>query len=70
MDKITKENIDKSINRLIEKRTKFQVTAIALIEMLSGDEECKGEMEFYWRICEAILNKDKSLSYDEKKSNS
>ena len=66
MDKLTKENIDKSINRLIEKRTEFQVTAIAIIEMLNSDEECKGENDFYWRVCEAILNEDKSLSYDEK----
>lgn len=66
MNNLIKENIDKSINRLIEKRTEFQMTSIALIEMLNGDDECKGEMDFYWRICEAILNEDKSLSYDEK----
>ena len=66
MYNLTKENINNSINRLIEKRTAFQMTSISLIEMLHDEEECKGEMDFYWRICEAILNEDKSLSYDEK----
>ena len=66
MNNLTKENIDISINMLIEKRIEFQIVSIALIGMLNGDDECKGEMEFYWRICEAILNDDNSLSYDEK----
>ncbi len=66
MDKVLKENIDKSINRLLEKKTEFQITSIALIKMMHDYGELDGEMGFYARIVEAILNEDKSLSYDEK----
>lgn len=66
MDKTLKENIDKSINRLLEKKTEFQITSIALIKMMHDDGELEGEMGFYARIVEAILKEDKSLSYDEK----
>ena len=66
MDKVLKGNIDKSINRLLEKKAEFQITSIALIKMMHDDGKLEGEMGFYARIVEAILNEDKSLSYDEK----
>ena len=66
MDKILKENIDKSINRLLEKKAEFQITSIALIKMMHDDGELEGETGFYARIVESILNEDKSLSYAEK----
>lgn len=34
--------------------------------MMHDDGGLEGEMGFYARIVEAILNEDKSLSYDEK----
>jgi len=38
----------------------------AFIDKMRDDESIKGEFEFYWRISQAILEDDKSLSYDEK----
>lgn len=60
------ENIEKQINRLLEKRTEFQLTSINLIKMMVDSGDCEGELQFYVRISEAILNEDISLSFDEK----
>jgi hypothetical protein len=66
MDENLKQAIDLAIDKLIQNRTDFQITSVALIKMMHDDGELQGELDFYWRICEAVLEDDKSLSYDEK----
>ena len=61
----TKPAIDEACMKLVENRTKTQLTSIELIRMLRSDEECKQYERFYATILEAILNEEE-VGYPEK----
>lgn len=61
----TKQAIDEACEKLVNNRTKTQLTSIELIKMLRSDEECKQYEKFYATILEAILNEE-DVSYPEK----
>jgi hypothetical protein len=66
MDKKYKNFLDEGISRLTEKEIEFKITSIAIIEMMNSDEDLKEELAFYWRIVEAICDKETNISYEEK----
>ena len=61
----TKHTIDESIQKLIDNRTKTQLTSIILIDMLKDDDECKHMAGWYAEILQAILDGDR-IDYPEK----
>lgn len=66
MEKKYKEFLDSIINRFTENITSFKITSLALIKMMFESGDCEGELQFYSRIVEAIINEDKNISYEEK----
>lgn len=61
-----KKLLDSIMNRFTNNITAFKITSIALIKMMFESGDCEGEIQFYSRIVEAIINDDKNISYEEK----
>ena len=61
-----KKFLDEGVEKLTVNEIDFKITTIAIIEMMNSDEDLKDELAFYWRIVEAIVNKEENISYEEK----
>ena len=61
-----KKLLDKGIEKLTVNEIDFKITTIAIIEMMNSDNDLKDELAFYWRIVEAICNRETNISYEEK----